>query len=420
MPPLNILVVGASIAGPTTAYWLTKTGAKITIIERSPQFRTTGQGVDIRTVGVTVMRKMAGMEAAVRAKTTTEAGLSLVRDDGRPYGVIRPTGNPDRQALISEYEIFRGDLAKVLYDLTKEHRNIQYIFNEQVTSMQRRDDDHGPITVDFKNGLPSSEYDLVVACDGAYSKTRAIGLAIGIRDHVVPINCWAAYFSLPQDLLQGSKVGLAHSGVGGQFVSIGPDPSGVTRATLFSIYPKAIQPFRDAMKQGEIELKQYIANHFKGVGWRTKEILNGMMESTDFYANEIVQVKLPHLSAVKGGFTCVGDAGYATGPTGGGTSIAMAGGYLLAGEINRHKGDLRAGLKGYEEKMKPIILDLQKIPPFVPGVMSPQTVWGIWLRNWIFASIAWSGVLEVVGKYFGSAFAENGNKYGLPEYEWEE
>lgn len=109
MSRLNVLVVGASIAGPTAAYWFARAGASVTVIERFPSLRTSGQAVDIRTVGVEVMRKMPGMEAAVRAKTTTLEGMSFVRDDGRPYGVIKATGDPEQQSIVSEFEIFRGE-----------------------------------------------------------------------------------------------------------------------------------------------------------------------------------------------------------------------------------------------------------------------------------------------------------------------
>lgn len=139
------------------------------------------------------------------------------------------------------------------------------------------------------------------------------------------------------------------------------------------------------------------------------------MEAGDFYASEVVQVKIPSL--YKGRFVLVGDAGYAPGFTGGGTSLAIAGAYLLAGEVGRHKGDLGAGLRGYEEQMRPIINDLQKVPPLVPTVMAPQTAWGIWLRNNIFAFIAWTKLLEFAQKYLASAFADS-DKHGLPDYEW--
>jgi 2-polyprenyl-6-methoxyphenol hydroxylase-like FAD-dependent oxidoreductase len=140
-----------------------------------------------------------------------------------------------------------------------------------------------------------------------------------------------------------------------------------------------------------------------------------MMDSKDFYASEILQVKAPVM--YKGRFAMVGDAGYAPGPTGGGTTLALTGAYVLAGEICKHKGDLEAGLAGYERTMRPIVTDLQKIPPGVPGVMAPQTAWGIWVRNYIFAFIAWSKVHEFASKWFASSFAQ-GDKYNLPDYEW--
>ena len=224
MSKLKVLVVGASIAGPTAAYWFAKVGANVTVIERFPKLRTNGQSIDIRTAGVIVMRKMPGMEAAVRAKTTQMEGISFVRDNGRPFGTIKATGNPDQQSLISEYEIFRGDLAQILFDMTKDNENIKYVFGEQVASMQQTGEDDRPVTVEFANGLPTSEYDLVVACDGATSRTRAIGLGGGVRDHIKPTNCWAAYFSIKQDLLEGSKMAQSYSAIGGRFFGVGPDP----------------------------------------------------------------------------------------------------------------------------------------------------------------------------------------------------
>ncbi|KAL8668495.1 MAG: hypothetical protein Q9224_007795, partial [Gallowayella concinna] len=220
----KVLIVGASIAGPMAAYWLAKAGAHVAVIERFPKLRTNGQAIDIRTTGVTVMRKIPGMEAAVRGKTTKMEGISIVRDDGRPYGTIRATGNPDQQSLVSEYEIFRGDLAQILFDLSKDNENVRYVFGEQIASMQHSEKENGPIKVEFINGLTTSDYDLVVACDGATSRTRAMGFCGSVRDHVESVNCWAAYFSIEQDLIKGSNLGHGYSAVGGRFLAIGNDP----------------------------------------------------------------------------------------------------------------------------------------------------------------------------------------------------
>jgi 2-polyprenyl-6-methoxyphenol hydroxylase-like FAD-dependent oxidoreductase len=417
MSNLKVLIVGASIAGPSAAYWFAKAGAKVTIIERFPQLRTNGQNVDIRTVGVTVMRKIPGMEEAVRAKNMPMDGFNFIRHNGQSIGTLKPTGSPDQQSLISEYEIFRGQLSQILVDLTEDNENVKYVFGEQVKSMQTNDEKDGPITVEFANGFPTSDYDLVVACDGANSRTRAIGLGQDVRNHIKPLNMWAAFFSVEEDILQGSKLGLSYSAVGGRAVGIGPDPSGPNQATLINFHPNndpSMQQFREASKEGDEALKKFVVQHYKGAGWKTDQIMKGMLESQDFYASELVQVKLPTFH--KGHFVLVGDAGYA-GALGSGTSLAMAGAYVLAGEISRHKDDLAAGLKVYEERMRPIIDDLQKVPPFLSSVLAPRTTWGLWLRNNILAFICWSGILRVAERFFGGA-ATGVDKYNLPEYEW--
>ncbi|KAJ5595283.1 uncharacterized protein N7459_001491 [Penicillium hispanicum] len=419
MSNLRVLVVGASIAGPTAAYWLAKAGATITVIERFPALRLGGQSVDIRTAGVAVMRKMPGMEEAVRAKNTTLEGISFVSSNGQSYGTIKPTGDPDQQSLVSEYEIFRGDLGQILYDLTKDNENIKYVFGEQVASMQHTTEQDGPVTVEFMNGYPTTEYDLVVACDGATSRTRAIGLGAGVRDHIRPANSWSAYWSMKGDLLNGKKIGQAYTAVGGRFLAIGPDPSGITRVIVMAHHPRsnydALVPFRQAMKQGDDALKQYVFEHFKDAGWKAQEVLKGMMQANDFNASENVQVTVPHLS--RGRFVMVGDAGYAAGLTGGGTTLALTGAYLLAGEISKNKGNLAAALAGYEKEIKPFIKELGKAPPFLSSIMAPQTAWGIWLRNMIFAFIAWSRIIDFVQKFSGGAFSSS-EKFRLPEYEW--
>lgn len=417
----NVLIVGASIAGPTAAYWFARAGWHVTIIERFPSLRDGGQNVDIRTVGVAVMRKMGGMEEAVRARRAPMDGISFVRADGRPYGTIRPTGDPHQQSLVSEYEILRGDLAEILHGMTERDRNIRYVFGEQVATLRPADDaaPDGPLAVTFANGHPPAEYDLVVACDGATSRTRALGLGCDVRDHVTTTNIWAAYFSTPQELVEG-KAGQAYSAVGGRFAAAGNNGSGGSRVAFMAIHPRddkdAMRSFREAAKQGDAAVKRLVADTYRGAGWKCAEAVEAMEGAQDFYASEFVKVAPPSLH--KGRFVLVGDAGYA-GAAGSGTSLAMAGAYVLVGELGRHRADVVAGLQGYGDTMRPIVDDLQRTPPLVHTFMAPQTAWGIWLRNTIFAFVCWSRVLELGQRFFSGSFA-NAEKYKLPEYEWPE
>ena len=95
MSQLKALVVGASIAGPMAAYWLAKAGARVTVIERFPRLRTNGQAIDIRSTGVTVMRKIPGMEAAVRAKTMPMEGIALFAKMADPTGQSEQLETPN-------------------------------------------------------------------------------------------------------------------------------------------------------------------------------------------------------------------------------------------------------------------------------------------------------------------------------------
>jgi 2-polyprenyl-6-methoxyphenol hydroxylase-like FAD-dependent oxidoreductase len=101
------------------------------------------------------------------------------------------------------------------------------------------------------------------------------------------------------------------------------------------------------MKQGDDSLKQFIAEHLQGACLETNEIIKGMIEARDFYANEIVQVKPPTL--YKGRFVLVGDAACALGFTSACTTLTLAEAYVLAGEVGRHKGNPAAGLRSYED-----------------------------------------------------------------------
>ncbi|MBW7459332.1 NAD(P)-binding protein, partial [Paenibacillus sepulcri] len=44
----TVLISGASIAGPTLAYWLSKYGFDVTVVERAETIRGGGYPIDVR------------------------------------------------------------------------------------------------------------------------------------------------------------------------------------------------------------------------------------------------------------------------------------------------------------------------------------------------------------------------------------
>ncbi|KAJ5636082.1 uncharacterized protein N7484_009395 [Penicillium longicatenatum] len=69
--------------------------------------------------------------------------------------------------------------------MTQDNQNVNYAFGEQVASIQQSPREDGPVTVEFTGSLPTAQFDLVVACDEATSRTLSVGLGCGSRDHIV-------------------------------------------------------------------------------------------------------------------------------------------------------------------------------------------------------------------------------------------
>ncbi|KAH6614487.1 putative monooxygenase [Chaetomium sp. MPI-SDFR-AT-0129] len=498
MAQLRVLIVGASIAGPAAAYWFAKGGARVTIIERFPQLRTNGQNVDIRTIGVSIMRKMPGLEEAVRAKRLSLSGISFVDTHDRPFATFRATGDPDQQSLVSEYEILRGDLSRILYDMTRTHENVQYVFGEQVAAFDYHSGPDGPVTVTFANNtLPPTEFDLVMAADGATSRTRALALSCSVRDHAHPTGLWAAYFTLTKDLIKESQVGHAYNAPGGLFIAAGQHPSqpGCSQVTIIrntgvgvgdAKDPGSLAAFRSATatattttkttpetetnhpqddknltlttqpEDNTAPLRVFIANSIAHRGWHTNTIASALLTSSspghghehssspeqgqeqpqirDFYTTEISQIHLPTLyDPLNNRIAFLGDAGYAPGPTGAGTSLALAGAYFLAGEVCSHLSaskstskkdggenhDLSAALKSYDEAMRPLVKELGQIPFGLQGMMAPRTGWGLRVRNWVMGWVCWVGVVGWVQGWVARGAFGRRKEEGVREYRWD-
>src|SRR3546814_3441516 len=54
----NVLISGASIAGPAAAYWLARYGMSVTVVEKSDSLRGGGYPIDIRGSAVQVVKRM--------------------------------------------------------------------------------------------------------------------------------------------------------------------------------------------------------------------------------------------------------------------------------------------------------------------------------------------------------------------------
>src|SRR2546428_14195837 len=99
----NVLISGASIAGPALAYWLRRHGFTPTVVDRAPAPRPGGHAVDLRGVAREVAERM-GIMAEVRRSTIDERGVHFVNERGRPV-VSMPAHLFDGEGIVAEVEI---------------------------------------------------------------------------------------------------------------------------------------------------------------------------------------------------------------------------------------------------------------------------------------------------------------------------
>jgi 2-polyprenyl-6-methoxyphenol hydroxylase-like FAD-dependent oxidoreductase len=132
----RVLVSGASVAGPALAYWLVRAGCKVTVVERGPSLRSAGQGIDVRDAARDVVKRM-GIFDRIRDRSSHEEGMEYVDSNNDCYARFRVDKSGKGNSMTSDIEILRGELAGILFDITKD--SVSYIFGDMVKSLEETD-----------------------------------------------------------------------------------------------------------------------------------------------------------------------------------------------------------------------------------------------------------------------------------------
>jgi 2-polyprenyl-6-methoxyphenol hydroxylase-like FAD-dependent oxidoreductase len=341
------LVSGASIAGPALAHWLHRRGAEVTVVERAPELRPGGQAVDARGVTREVIRRM-GLDAAVRAARTETAGAYTVDVDGNVLETF--TAEDDGgDGYISEIEILRGDLSRVLHDDTRD--GVEYVFGDRIAELAQ---DADGVDVVFAGG-GRRRFDLVVGADGLHSALRA--MVFGPHERFVRhLGRMMAFYTVPNEFgLDRWLIDYQESGTG-RSAGLRPIQDATRAMAMFSFL--ADDPdvdYRDVPAQ-----KRLLRERMAGLGWLTPGILAHLDGTPDFYLDQVAQVVMDRWSSGRVGL--LGDAAYSSSPLSGqGTGLALVGAYLLAGELAAAGWDAETGFAAYERRMRPFVEANQEI-----------------------------------------------------------
>jgi 2-polyprenyl-6-methoxyphenol hydroxylase-like FAD-dependent oxidoreductase len=405
--PLKVLISGAGIAGPCLAYWLSRISfpTSITIVERSPILRPTGQAIDIRGPAISVIRKM-GLEEAVKAKHTTEEGTRIVNTSGV---VIAEFGKG--KTFTAEHEILRADLCGLLLDATNNLDNVKCRYGDYVTALSQSSTE--PTTVTFLSGLRET-YDMVVAADGISSKIRSMILDNeALEGSYTFLGQYVAYFSI-SSRASDTKHWYSYSTTTGLGLMTrphnNPDTVGVYLMVTETARGKRNPLFEKAMDEGVEAQKRVMRDVFAGAGWEAERILEGLETCTDFYMNRAALVKLPVWHS--GRTVLLGDAAFAV--PGIGTSLAIQSAYQLAGEMSKIASltDVPKAIEEYAREISPLYTKYAGIPRGIPQIAFPRSEWGMKVRD----SMLWFVSATKLYKLLPEVNAAD--EKDLPEYEW--
>ena len=270
-----------------------------------------------------------GLDEDIRRASIHTVGFSMVDADGAVLGSQR-ADESNGDGRLAEIEILRGDLAGVLHDATAP--DVEYVFGDRVTGLQETPDG---VMVTFAHAAPR-RVDLLIGADGVHSGVRS--LAFGDDPGTVRhLGVYVAYWSAPNHLGLRDWA-LAHEG---PELSAGIRPvHGNREAIVYLSFrsPELAVDHRDVAAQ-----KQLLRERAAGMGWEVPVLLAGLDDAPDFYFDSCSQVVLE--SWHRGRVGLLGDAAFSPSPlTGQGTSLALVGAYVLAGELAAAGPDLGAGL----------------------------------------------------------------------------
>jgi len=367
----RILICGAGIAGPACAWWLCKYGFSVVVAEKARAFRDGGQNVDVKGAGQQVIERM-GLTAQIEARNTLECGQKWLDEAGKVIAVI-PKGGFG--GLTSDFEILRGDFARVLFDATRS--TCEYRFG---TSVQGIEEIEEGVRATFFDGS-TEVFALVICADGMSSSTRELVLAQETRLRY--LGAYMAFFKIPrrpEDDLWACSV----NGIGGTMINL--RPGGTTETTVLVTFlpsvPGHIKPSPEARRH-------MLRAALEGRGTVANRIVDALDTVEDFYFGPMSQVQASTWS--KGRLVLLGDAAYCPTPfTGRGTALALVGAYILAGEIKQRLTHTEA-FQSYEGILRPYAeRSQQQLSPRLIRLMHVTTRFGI-------------TVARIVQRFFGNA-----------------
>ena len=334
---MKVLISGAGPAGLTVAYWLKHYGFTPTIVERAPHLLVGGYKIDVRGAALQVIKRMGIHDAVVAARTDMQ-GAQLVDKEGKV--IERMSGDEFGHRVTGDLEIVRGTLCEILRDHLGD---VELLFGDTI---QRITQSSNNAQVQFtKNGV--REFDCVIGADGLHSNVRRIAFGEESR-FLRDLGLYLCVYSVP-NYLKLDRMEMQYAELG-RIAAIWSSRGDANAKACFGFAAPTLQiGLHDRCEQ-----QQALKTVYEGIGWEVPRLMELMPTASDWYFDKAAQINMPRWS--QGRVVLVGDAAYCASPMSGqGTSLALIGAYVLAGELAATSGDCLRAFAEYENAMRPFV-----------------------------------------------------------------
>ncbi|WP_394361881.1 FAD-dependent oxidoreductase [Amycolatopsis sp. SB7-3] len=360
----TVLICGAGVAGSTLAYWLARNGFKVTVVERAPGMRSSGNPVDVRGPALPVVQAM-GVVGRLRDVATSAKRVCLLGGDGRRIATVGLSAGKGE-----EFEVPRSDLVTVLHEAVR--GDAEFLFDDTIVGL--RQDEHG-VDVTFDRASPR-RFGFVIGADGLHSAVRRLIFGAE-RSFVRPTGIFVATTSFGGPVDHPEEV-LLHN-TPGRLVAVHPsrDDGGV--AFIFRAQAENVD-HRDTARH-----KRIVTAVYGDAGWRVPELLERLQEADDVFFDAVSVVDLPSWS--HGRIALVGDAASCVSLLGEGSSLAIAGAYTLATALTSASS---AGFGQYEAEHRARVGPARRTAKMTAAMLVPKTGIGLATRNLAARAWRWS------------------------------
>jgi 2-polyprenyl-6-methoxyphenol hydroxylase-like FAD-dependent oxidoreductase len=316
------LVVGGGVGGMSAALALARRGVAVTLADADPQWRAYGAGISVTGLSLRAFDDL-GILDEVRARGFVGAGIRL-RTPGGDVIMETPPVPPDAPPVARSGGIMRPVLHEIMSSRVRA-AGIEVLLGAEATAFRQYD-------TGVEMDLPgrAERFDLMIAADGIFSKTREALFPRAPKPQFTGQGCWRIVADRP------AEVDRAEMFLGGP-VKLGFNPVSADKMYAFILEHVPDNPWFAPEEQ-----LAHVAQLLAPYGGYVADVRDNLGADSLVNYRPLEWVLLP-APWHKGRVVLIGDAVHATTPhMASGAGMAVEDGLVLAEELAAHEDTDRA------------------------------------------------------------------------------